>query len=297
MEAKINLNIGELPSQPGIESYIEIASGENSIAQAKERASAEVGSDINSYNLYAVIGCSSAEGAECVKTYLSNEWNNFWARYKDDYTFGKFFSSFIGCNPAQDINVNGTSVIIHGLSSKIELENSNEEEKVGSYDQTILIDINTGQEIRTILRGENPIVDAFDALKLKISFYRSSFIPEDFWNHPACNRRNRESNEFRFFKTLLTILKSGDLELNFKSARELPEFVKEEAKSISESFFFSGMMHIVFSDCLYFLGEYSEHTTGEFYGFLSTDSRFTKVKVKAPGLFCIQPIKYNNHPN
>ncbi|CAG9311241.1 unnamed protein product [Blepharisma stoltei] len=285
MIGNILLNIGDIPAQPGIQGYIEVINGENLVAQAKEAATATTGLILKPYSIYTFINCFSEEGAELVKARLSEVSSKPWSESNPEVFFG-FFDSYLGPKSELGISVHGAKVLIYASPRQKYIKDDSDEEEFEQNDQKINIEFSIGHEIGTILASENKIIDALNALRLRISYSRVSLFSEELLNRIYELFFAEDSEVFGFTKIPLTLMESGDLQLNFKSASELPDYWKDKARKFVENEeFFNNDIKILCPQILTCLGELAEHTTGELDAFWSTNSKFQKLKIYPGGLF------------
>ncbi|CAG9332792.1 unnamed protein product [Blepharisma stoltei] len=287
----ISLQVGEVPTQPGVQAYIHLTTGDNLSAKAKETVAAEIGSAPQDFNAYVVINCSSAEGAEEVKGLLAKVWTGISSGSAEDDVSKALNALLVSDAPHfnPEIAVHGTKVVVRGVPSEAkQAEFSGIQEMVRGmaghvfgHDQTIHLEFDIGHEIGAILLSENKIVDALNSLRLSFAFHGASTLASDLLG--VAEGLNADTTILRALR-VLTVYQSADLQLKFRSASQLPDSVKEKAQRVAAKANLAELKGQAPPQVVSFLGKLSEHTTGDLHVFVSAGRLTAEFKLHAPGL-------------
>jgi len=291
VESEINLQVGDVNSTPGVQTYVHIVTGEGNTTKAKEHIHHLIGEVPHDFNIYTVFSCSSSSSADELKALFEQHWTGISTGSAQGEVSQMIRAMVFEDDTAKatpEFTVHDNKFVMRiRLSEEKQAEAEAMQEMVKSmaghifgHDQSIHVEFDLGHDINTILHSQNKIVDALNSFRLNFAFHAARHLFRDLKdvaeNTGAPPQATRALN-------WLELYESACLNIKFRSASQLNEDFKVHVQHLSQKVNLHEIKGQMPPALLTFLNLLTTHATGDLNVFVSAGRLAAEVKVHAPG--------------
>lgn len=291
---EITLSVGHMPANPGTSASIDLLLGEANASKVKQENKSRTGKEFENFHCYITVKCTSEDSAEALKTGLNSVWIAALSGDGND-PLSAILRSKIKPDPEEpalleaEFSVNSTNVVIDLKLGATAMEQAEAsfgvvQEAAGNIltsDQNIHLELDLGKTLTEILRHDNIGVALLDSVKFCAVIGLNTALSSELkgilegFGAPA---------GMLSALSVVGLYENATLDLKFKSAEQLPEEYKQQAKAALSIFNPAAIKDDVPEEIRNLVNLMCQHGDGELTIVGGVGVVILEVKVKAPGL-------------
>ena len=299
LSAEISVNVGEVPNSPGLKVAVRLGLGPDHSGAIKTTFRDKSGNELEDATIYLVISAKNAEGAENLRDliqrvidkanteegleHLPRDLKELIAKSDDEdfedapkFTFAVTVRDthvVVAARPIAQLreNIAEKYEMVQGIAGNAILK-----------EQELYFEFDAGKSVEELVNSQNAILDAFDAISLKLWLHLHPQIFADLMN-VASNMGAPENITAGLGS--LGLFSNASFALNFKSSSELPEDVKESLGRLSaRTNNFKEVHQNIPPPVKAFFKHFADHGTGNLHIYAGLQTNAIAVDLHVPGV-------------
>ena len=297
--AEISVNVGEIPNNPGLKLAARLGIGQTNSGNIKTTLRQKAGVEPEDAVFYLVVAAQNSEGAEDLRNTIQAAIDKLNTGEGDLSSIPPPLLTLHAKSDDQDyegvpkatltvsVHDTNTVVTIKPIAQLRETIAANYETASGLAgdvllkDQEVYLEFDAGKSIGDILHSSKWLEDFFEAISFKLWIH---LHPQVFADISGIASNLGAPDNILLALGSLGIFSSAGINLNFKSATELPEDIKSSLRKIESRANFAEIHQKTPAGLKAFFGHFANHGTGNLHLFGSLQTNAVQIDLHIPGL-------------
>ena len=299
LTAEISVNVGEVPNSPGLKVAVRLALGPNHSGAIKTTFREKSGNELEDASVYLVVSAKNAEGAENLRELIQRVIDKAMTEEGLEH-LPRDLREMIAKSDTEDfdgapkftfaVTVHDTHVVVVARPISLLRENIVEKYELVQgiageallKEQELYFEFDAGRSVEELVNSQNAILDAFEAISLKLWLH---LHPQIFGDLMGIASNMGAPENLTTGLGSLGLFSNATFAFNFKSSSELPEDIKESLGRLStKANNFKELHQNIPPPVKSFFKHFADHGTGNLHIYAGLQTNAIAVDLHIPGV-------------